>query len=141
MEGPDEILAFGLKRHRAGDKNAQALLQIEQLVERWRPHRLALQDVDATDSRRANRIRELYAAIVHFADLAKIKIKKHSGKQLRVLLLNNPKCTKHEMALEIARRFPDVLADKLPPKRRAWDDENWRMGIFDAAALAIAFWL
>jgi len=55
------------------------------------------------------------------------------------LLLGNPKGTKQEMAELLAKKFPDELASRLPPKRKPWKSEDKRMDIFDAVALAVAF--
>jgi len=45
--------------------------------------------------------------------------------------------TKYENARRVAERFP-VLTRELPPKRRAWESEHYRMSVFAAAALAMA---
>jgi hypothetical protein len=45
--------------------------------------------------------------------------------------------TKYERAREVAKRFP-VLARSLPPQRKPWESEDYRMGMFAAATLAIA---
>jgi hypothetical protein len=37
----------------------------------------------------------------------------------------------------LATRFPEELAPRLPPKRKPWISEDYRMDIFDAVALAI----
>ena len=47
--------------------------------------------------------------------------------------------TKHALAVLLAARFPKELQTRLPPKRRPWMSEDYRMGIFDAVALAVAF--
>ena len=43
------------------------------------------------------------------------------------------------MAELLAKKFPDELASRLPPKRKPWKSEDSRMDIFDAVALAVAF--
>jgi hypothetical protein len=47
--------------------------------------------------------------------------------------------TRDEIAVALARIFPDLLW-KLPPKRRAWQSEHPRMAMFDAIALGLAYW-
>ena len=47
---------------------------------------------------------------------------------------------KYEVASVLARQFPD-LALRLPPKRKCWQSEDYRMGIFDAAALGVAYFV
>jgi hypothetical protein len=49
--------------------------------------------------------------------------------------------TKHALAEMLAGRFPEELASRLPPKRRPWMSEDYRMDIFDAVALALTFWV
>ena len=45
---------------------------------------------------------------------------------------------KYAIAVALAERFP-ALASKLPPKRKCWQSEDYRMSIFDAAALGVAY--
>jgi hypothetical protein len=45
--------------------------------------------------------------------------------------------TKHALAEIIAKRFPEELGSRLPPKRKPWMSEDSRMNIFDAVALAL----
>src|SRR6266851_2735985 len=45
---------------------------------------------------------------------------------------------KYERAVEIAARFPEI-GWKLPPKRKAWESEHYRMSMFSAAALAMTY--
>jgi hypothetical protein len=46
--------------------------------------------------------------------------------------------TKYQIAEVVARLMPE-LAWKLPHKRKPWQSEHYRMSIFDAAAIAIAY--
>jgi hypothetical protein len=45
---------------------------------------------------------------------------------------------KYEVALALAKQFP-ALASRLPPKRKIWQSEDYRMGIFDAATVGVAY--
>jgi hypothetical protein len=45
---------------------------------------------------------------------------------------------KYEVASVLAKQFP-ALASRLPPKRKIWQSEDYRMGIFDAAAVGVAY--
>lgn len=40
---------------------------------------------------------------------------------------------KYEVVSALAKQFPS-LASRLPPKLKCWQSEDYRMGIFDAAA-------
>ena len=138
MEGQRTIIEFG-RRVADGDKNAQSLAKMKKLLNFYRPDVLVLQDVEAKGSRRAPRIKTLNRQIKREAEKQKIEVKLISGKQLRSLLLGNPKGTKQEMAETLAMQFPDELASRLPPKRKTWESEDGRMDIFDAVALAVVF--
>jgi Holliday junction resolvasome RuvABC endonuclease subunit len=139
MEGQDVFIAHGNKVVEGGDKNVKSFDWVEKLIARYQPGVLVLQDVAAKGSRRASRIKSLHGQIVKLARKHKIQVKLISGKQVRSLLLGNPKGTKQEMAEMLAKQFPDELASCLPPKRKPWKSEDCRMDIFDAVALAVVF--
>jgi hypothetical protein len=138
MEGQKTIIECG-GRVADGDKNAQSLAKMKKLLNFYWPGVLVLQDVEAKGSRRAPRIKTLNREIKAVAEKQKIAVKLISGKQLRGLLLGDPKGTKQEMAEKLAKDFPDELASRLPPKRKPWQSEDGRMDIFDAMALAVVF--
>ena len=137
MEGQKAIIECG-RRVADGDKNVQSLAKMKKLLSFYQPGVLVLQDVEAKGSRRHPRIKTLNRQIKRVAEKHKIKVKLISGKQLRTLLLGNPRGTKQEMAEMLAAQFPDELASRLPPKRKSWKSEDSRMDIFDAMALALA---
>jgi Holliday junction resolvasome RuvABC endonuclease subunit len=122
-----------------GNKNLHSLFKIERLMKLFQPGVLVLQDVNAQGFCRAPRIKALHQQIIELADKRKCRVVLFSGKQLRMTLLGNVKATKHEIAEMLAQNFPLELAGKLPAKRRAWENENGRMDIFDAVALAVVF--
>jgi hypothetical protein len=136
MEGQRTIIEFG-RREAVGDKNAQSIAKLKKLLTFYRPDVLVLQDVEAKGSRRYPRIKKLSRQIKRMAAKHKIAVKHISGKELRSLLLGNPRGTKQEMAEKLAAQFPDELASRLPPKRKPWRSEDARMDIFDAVGLAV----
>lgn len=139
IEGENTLLDHGKKRI-IGDKNAGSLEGIEKVIARNQPAVLVLQDINnAKGTRRVPRIKKLHRKIVMLAKKEKIKVVSISGKELRGILLGNEAGTKHEMAELLAKRFPDELASRLPPKRKTWKSEDSRMDIFDALALVMAF--
>jgi hypothetical protein len=68
-----------------------------------------------------------------------MKVALFSQSQVRRAFLGDAVGTKHALANIIAERFPEELGFLLPPKRRDWMSEDYRMPIFDAAALALAY--
>jgi Holliday junction resolvasome RuvABC endonuclease subunit len=134
------ILECG-KKGAKGNKNLHSLFKIEKLMKLFQPGLLVLQDVNAQGLRRSPRIKALQEQVIELAVKQKCKVVLFSGKKLRIALLGDAKGTKHEMAEMLAQKFPAELAGKVPPKRRAWDNEDGRMDIFDAVGLAILFWM
>ena len=132
------MLECGHKEVR-GNKNSQSVFKIEKLLKQFLPSVLALQDVNAAGCRRAPRIKALHRQIIELAAKSKLKVALLSGKLLREALLGDDKGTKHEMAEMLAKKYPVEIAAKLPPKRRPWENEDGRMDIFDAVALAVVF--
>jgi len=139
VEGQDVFIAHGHKIVEGGDKNVKSFGWVENLIARYQPGILVLQDVLTKGSRRAPRIKSLHRQVMRLAAKHKLTVKLISGEQVRSLLLGNPKGTKQEMAELLAGKFPDELASRLPPKRKPWKSEDTRMDIFDAVALAVAF--
>jgi hypothetical protein len=121
------------------DKNANSLIHVDKLIVRFKPDVLVLHDVNAKGTYRAPRIKELHRKVVSLAKRHKLKVAKISNVELRTLLLNDPKGTKHEMAERIAKQFPDELSSRVPPKRKPWKSEPNRMDIFDAVGLVLVF--
>jgi Holliday junction resolvasome RuvABC endonuclease subunit len=136
----EAILECGYKGVR-GNKNRTAVSKIEKLMRQFLPDVVVLQDVNVKESRRAPRIKALHRKIVRLAANHNCKVKLFSGMQLRDALLDDSKGTKHEMAAMLAQRFPAELALKMPRKRRAWENEDGRMDMFDAVELAVVFWM
>ena len=139
LEGEKLLVESGHMSVRKEDKNKQCLTKFEKLAAFYQPDVLVLQDVTAKGSRRAVRIKKLHRAVVSLARKQKIKVELISAKQLRTLLLGDPRGTKHEMAEMLAKLSPDELGSQLPPKRRVWESADSRMDIFDAVGLVVAF--
>jgi len=89
------------------------------------------------DSKRSARIKSLGQKIIALAATRKLKAALFSHEQIRRAFFGDGKGTKQAIAEIIAKRFPDELGSRLPPKRKAWMSEKHSMTIFDAVALAL----
>jgi Holliday junction resolvasome RuvABC endonuclease subunit len=139
MDGKNAIIECGGRVATGEGKNAQCVAKVEKLLNFYHPEVLVLQNVEATGSHRAPRIKTLNRQIKAVAKKRKIQVKLISGKQLLNSLLGNPTGTKYEMAEMLVAQFPDDLASRLPPKRKLWKSQDARMDISDAVALAVTF--
>lgn len=138
MERNRRLVDYG-KKVVSKNKNAWSLAHIAKLITVNRPDVLVLQSTQAKGARRAPRIRELHRSVVMLAKKHKLRVVELTAAELRNALLGKPDGTKHEMAEVLATRFPDELASRLPPIRKAWASEDSRMDTFAAVALAIVF--
>lgn len=138
LEGEAKLVDWGVK-HVGGDKNEQAILKVAALMVYYLPAKLVVEDCSAEGCRRSKRIRTLIQETIKLAEQRRLTVVRLSREEVkRALSLDSP-ATKHSVAEFLARRFPEELASRLPPKRRAWKSEDGRMDIFDAVSLALAF--
>src|SRR5437773_3389817 len=136
VENPKRLLDWGVCSYRGKHDAANVIVckRLRQLLDLWRPAALVLHN-PVKKSRRPNQKKDrLTERIVAEAKSRRIIVRApvknsadYQGKNL----------TKYENARRVAEQFP-VLMRELPPKRRAWESEHYRMSIFTAAALAMA---
>jgi len=138
LEGQETLADWGMKSVK-GNKNAQSLKKVEEMIAHYQPGILVMQDTSAKDSRRSARIRTLSQKIIAMAASRKVSVKLFSNEQVRKVFFIGGPGTKHALAEFLAKRFPEQLGRRLPPKRRPWTSEDSRMNIFDAVALALVF--
>jgi|ERR1022692_565343 predicted mannosyl-3-phosphoglycerate phosphatase (HAD superfamily) len=134
LEGKDSLVDWGVKTVQ-GEKNANSLTKVEELIAQYQPGVLVLQDTK--DSRKSQRIKVLSREIVDLAETRNISVKLFSQEQEGRTYFTDGLGTKQEIAELIAQRFPDELGSRLPQKRKAWMSEQYQMGIYDAVALAL----
>jgi hypothetical protein len=134
VEGMDLLVDWGVVETKY-DKHRQCLARIERFVRQYRPNVIVSEDAQK-NPHRGKRIRKLLAAIRQLVLRKKIKHKGISRAQVQKYFHSSRRITKHQMAVAIAERFPE-LSSRLPPRRKPWMSEDSRMAIFDAAALLL----
>jgi Holliday junction resolvasome RuvABC endonuclease subunit len=139
IEGHKLLVDWGV-RSVEGDKNSGSIKKAEEMIALYNPQVMVLEDTAAKESRRSPRIQALTKRLVAVAESHTIKVALFSQKQVRRVIVGEAEGTKHDLAKSIAERFPEELGFRLPPKRRDWMSEDYRMGIFDAVALALAYY-
>ena len=137
LEGEEKLIDWGVRSSRK-EKNPGAVAKVEALMRHYQPGTLVLEDPAAKHSRRSIRIRALSGKIVAAAKNHDVRVALLSREQVRRKFFPDEKGTKDSLAQILASRFPQELESRLPPKRRPWMSEDYRMGIFDAVALAVA---
>jgi len=136
LEGLDTLVDWGVKSV-TGDKNHGSIKKVQELIAHYEPEVMVLQDTSIKHSRRAARIRALSRKIIALAATRKVSVALFSHEQIRRVFFADGQGTKHALAEILAKRFPEELGSRLPPKRRPWKSEDYRMDIFDAVALVL----
>jgi RNase H-fold protein (predicted Holliday junction resolvase) len=137
LEGLDQLIDWGVKETKK-NKNAKSLELIEDLIDRYLPRVIVVEDYAGKGSRRCRRIQLLINDISKLAAKRKIKLRSFSRAKIKQTFSESDVSNKHKIAVAIANRFPE-LAPRLPRFRKPWMSEDYRMSIFDAVAFAVTF--
>lgn len=133
FEGPGRLVDWGAKDIRK-NKEQVALVKIEELLRRFEPDVLVVEDCAHVSSRRNRKFTLLIGRMLATARALGVE-----GRALPLAFVyrqfaKDGARNKQEIASALAQRFA-ALALRLPPKRKPWQSEDSRMSIFDAAAL------
>ncbi len=131
------LVDWGVRGVSPDRKNSDSLRRVSDLVARYEPDIIVMEASWSKEPRRCPRIERLARAVERMAAKRDIEVRKVSRTMLEAAFFQAGTLTKHEIALAIARRFPQLTA-WLPPARKTWTSENYKMSIFDAAALGLA---
>ncbi len=104
----------------------------------YTPDVIVIEDLAEKGSRRGRRVKELLGRIVRLAAQREVESRFFSRTRIKETFAPAGATNKHQIATTIAAQLPE-LAPMLPKPRKPWMSEDCRMGIFDAAALALAF--
>jgi len=132
LEGPATLVDRGVKHDTGKLKDEQGLRALAELIDRYRPQALAVED--HTASRRGVRWRELLTRIGQLARQKRIPVANFSTACVQQAF--RPR--KDVIAAAIAGRFPELGA-KLPDSRKIGDSEHSAMPVLDAVAFAQTF--
>jgi Holliday junction resolvasome RuvABC endonuclease subunit len=137
LEGSDRLIDWGVKETKV-DKNRQSLNLIKELINHYEPNAIVVEDYDGKGFRRCLRVQALINSILKLRSNRKVKVKTVSRAEVKRAFSESGSLTKHEIAIAIAHRFPE-LTPRIPRIRKPWMSEDYRMSIFDAVGFALAF--
>jgi len=135
LEGPERLIDWGVKEARVR-KKSKFLRQLDALLTHYQPDALVVEDHASRGARRCARIQALLRAANGRAAIRKVKIRSLSRAAVRRAFASASARTKQQIALAIANHFPE-LTPRIPPPRKPWMSEDYRMSIFDAVALGL----
>jgi hypothetical protein len=131
LEAPAFLVDWGSKSAPAHNRDIPR--KVDELLSRYKPDVLVLEDLAADGARRRVRAKKEIEAMERLAITRGVGVERVS--RLKVLDTFAPGKTKYEVAVCLAEIFP-VLANRLPRKRNTWRPEEVRMSVFDAVGFA-----
>ena len=137
IEGRHRLIDWGVKETRT-DKRRRALVLVAELIELYQPAVLVVEDYRGKGSRRCGRVQRLIDDTAKLALKKKVKVRRFSRADINRAFSEFGARNKYEIAQAIAKRFPE-LKPRLPPFRKPWMSEDYRMSIFDAVAFAATY--
>jgi len=129
---------WGVKEVRGDRKHARCLVKIDAILDQYQPDVLVLQDSSPRGTLRARRITKLNSAIAELATGRGMALYAYSRADIWNAFRDVGVSNKHDLAMVVALNIP-AFERFVPPPRKPWKSEDARMGIFDAAALALTF--
>ena len=135
FEGPTRLLDWGVKSFRQGvnEPTIPASEKLAVLMDDLSPSTIVLRKRDSDTKKRS----EMCNALVREATKRRISIRLLSRNGVKDAF---PDCNrnKYTIAIALVKQLPE-LAPRLPAVRKIWKSEDYRMSIFDAAALGVAY--
>jgi Holliday junction resolvasome RuvABC endonuclease subunit len=138
FEGPLAPVDWSVREMRGPRKHARCLAKIVTILDQYLPDVLVLQDTSAQGTPRARRIVKLNEAVAALAEARGLPVYLYSREEVWEAFGSFGVTNKQALAEIIAKHIP-AFERYVPPPRKPWKSEDARMGIFDAAALALTF--
>lgn len=135
FSGPFTIHDWGLSDTKR-DKNEGCLRKLESLLTRLNPHTIVLEAFENTTKLHSMRIVRLYRAVVALARERGIEVAIYAKNEVSACFVSVGAKSRHEIAMALARSF-EILRDRLPAPRKAWEGPHRKMALFDAAAIVL----
>jgi hypothetical protein len=129
---------WGVKEVRGRRKHSRCIAKILMILDRYQPDILVIQDTTLHGTRRAARVSKLNAAVAALSVGRRMPVYAYSREEVRSAFANLGAPNKQSIAEMIAKYVP-AFERYVPPPRKPWMSEDARMGLFDAAALALVF--
>ncbi len=136
FEGANEILDWGVRSFRSGANAVKvpAREKLLALLDEFTPSAVVIRERAAG---RSTKKPQLLSIIERQARSRRIPVRFITPRDVNRAFVGF-ESNKYEVASVLAKQFP-TLASKLPPMRKCWQSEDYRMSIFDAAAVGVAY--
>ena len=129
---------WGVKEVRGPRRHARCLAKVAAILDQYQPYVVVIQDTFSQETSRARRIIKLNTAIAELAESRRMALYTYSRADIWNAFKEVGVTNKHDLAMVVAVHLP-AFERYVPSPRKPWKSEDPRMGIFDAAALALTF--
>jgi len=138
FEGPNRMLDWGVRSFRTGVNAVKipAATKFLSLLDEFRPSTVVIGE---RVTKRTTKQTKMLETIKRQARSRRIPVMCVSRRDVNRAFVGFER-NKYEVASALTQQFP-ALAFRLPPRRKCWQSEDYRMGIFDAAALGVAYFV
>jgi hypothetical protein len=133
FEGPLSLIDWGMSDIPAKRKTPTCLRRLSSLLDQYRPDAVVIRQVPQ------GRLARLSEAITELVKSRRIMIAAVSRDRIGEAFAYLGSPTRYAIVQVIAKQIP-VLAPYVPRVRKIWYGEDRRMGLFDAAAMALTFY-
>ncbi len=130
---------WGTKDVKQDVASARTITSARELLLRYRPDVLVIEDVNERGTRRTIRLKRIFNALSRVATDIQTDVVVVPRKKVRSTFAMVGALNKHEIAKVIASQI-EAFAPHLPRARKAWQAEDRRMGLFDAASRALTYY-
>lgn len=133
FEEPSKPIDWGVKEAAQGEQS-EIVEKFEKLLAFYAPVTVVLEH--SGESQRGQKAKTLINQLATVAKKHGIAVHRYSRTAVQDVFAQFNATTKYEIAKTICTWLP-ALAPRMPHFRRPWMSEDYRMGIFDAIALAL----
>lgn len=139
FEGPTAPYDWGVKEVKEKNKSVKMLADIKELIERYHPAVMVIEETGAGLHRRTSRIRKLYRMLARFSASEYIDLHRMPQKMVKEYFATCSAHTKYDIAKAICRELRG-FSHRMPRIRKPWMSADPRQSLFDAAALGLVFY-
>jgi len=138
FEGSKQLLDYGVCLYGASGAPTTARKRMMELLKLSSPSLIVIRAVRRNKAFGSVGVRPILAAISREASARQIPIQFVMTTQMKKIFQRFRAQTKHEIASAVVQLFPELIW-KLPPKRKVWQKEHYRMAMFEAIAVGCVY--
>jgi hypothetical protein len=139
FEGPSRMVDWGVCLYGSSGGPTAARKRLAPLLKQFLPSSIAVSTILTEKALGRHGVRRILTAIRREASVHTVPVQMIEKVRVRKVFRSLHAKTKHEIASAVAKLFPE-LRWKLPPKRKVWQKEHYRIAMFEAVAVGYVYW-